>query len=476
MKKGDRHTVAIEELQSRYRFRRKIGSGGFCDVFHATHEDSGTEVAIKMMQARGSAGESDTDTELRAVRFRREMQLYSELNHPNIVKVIESGETDTGLMFIVFEYIPGRTLDVILRKEGAFPIQRAYALMLQILEGLTITHAKGIIHRDLKPENIMVVQTESTELVKILDFGVSKLASQKWNDKGCLTQTKEFLGTPLYAAPEQLRGDVITRKVDLFAWGLITLECLTGRYPYQSQNIPQVVQKQLSDTPVPMPTVLEEHRWGALLRWVLEKNPARRAGDSQAVLDRFRDLSLTGLSDQSGFLIDGTSAERYSGAGVVQRRPRRASAYPEELRQITVLCFSLRFVCNAEAEVQEERDIYDDLYCDTIDLYIAKAKELGGYVVGSLGDRIMVYFGFPDASDTDPRRGVRAALEFSSLTTKRGAVLANRHRISLSHQIALHTGIITVRAGSREKTPPMGMTTNLVGMLCSEAPLLPKYP
>ncbi len=469
MKAIDRHLVDIEKLQSRYRFRRKIGSGGFSDVFQALHAETGEQVAVKMMQIERGPGDGDlSETKRRVDRFRQEMQLYGELEHPNIVKIIESGETDTGLLFIVFEYIPGRTLASILKTEGALSIARSCNLMSQVLEGLVVTHAKGIIHRDLKPENIMVVQGESVEGVKILDFGVSKFSANQWTGKSRLTQTREFLGTPLYASPEQLRGDPVTHKVDLYSWGLIALECLTGQYPYHSQSMPQVVQRHLSDAPVPMPTAVGDHRLGALLSWVLEKDPARRAGDTKTVMDRLRGLSLRGLIEQNGYLTDTAYDDRQI-LSAETPRPSRLPSYIEERKQITVLCFSLGFNCDAHLESSQVHDVFDEIYSDMMGQYISKVGEYGGYVVGNLGDRLMVYFGFPDVSDTDPRRAVRAAIELSALTTKRGAVLKNRHGVVLNHRIGLHTGMITVRSKSGEHLAPTGITPNLAGTLCSES-------
>src|SRR5262249_46128513 len=161
--------------------------------------------------------------------FRRELRLCAELSHPNIVRLIDSGESGDGLLYAVFEYVPGSTLREGLATEGRLGWAVARHLMTAGLDALACAHAPGIVHRDLKPANIMVTKTGAQWNAMVLDFGLGGFArdAEEWSLPR-LTATRELLGTPSYAAPEQLRGEPPSARSDLYSWGLILLECLSG--------------------------------------------------------------------------------------------------------------------------------------------------------------------------------------------------------------------------------------------------------
>jgi TOMM system kinase/cyclase fusion protein len=450
------------DLSARYDFTGKLGGGAFGDVFQAIDRRSGVEVAIKTLRPEENADTSIgiSRSRQRTDRFRREMQLSAEFSHPSVVRMIESGETDSGRLYIVFEYIRGCSLDKLLETEGSLSVQRSYDLIVQVLEGLTAAHDKGIIHRDVKPANIMVTQDIGTERAKILDFGISTFAQGGWQgNSNRLTQTHEFVGTALYAAPEQLRGDPVTTKVDIYSWGLVFLECLTGQSPFKGVSAAQVVQRQLSPAPVPIPVSLAEHPLGVLLRWVLEKDPMRRAGDSKAVLERLKCSRLNGLSGPGGYLIDIKNEKEV--AETVRSRVRPSF---QERRQVTVLSFSIDLGDDAGCLNPE---LLDELFCNLVDIHINKIVEYKGHMVGSFGDRGIAFFGFPDANETDARCAVRAALEISALATRRRTALKNQYGIDLSYRIGLHTGMIA--SGDPSKAHAAGITPSIADKLCSAA-------
>lgn len=457
---SDDKLLSIDDLHDCYRFTRKLANGGFSDVFLAEKRNSGEYVAIKMMKS----GSVDDGNERKAARFRREMSLYSQLDHPNIVKVIDSGETDNGILFIVFEYIKGQNLADLLKKEGALSLCRAMDLMRQVLDGLGDAHAKGIIHRDLKPENLMIVTEGVEEKIKILDFGISTFVQGIVNDTHRLTMTREFLGTPVYSAPEQLRGDPVSVKIDIYAWGLIFLECITGRSPFSGQTIPAIVQQQLASSPIPLPSAIINHQLGTLLRWTLEKNADRRAGSAPVIISHLETVALDSIPLQNSFLTgDLLNVESVAIPQVVIYDTVSA---PPERRQVTTLC------CTIDMERLQpgvSNEILDELYQDLMETGKNLVKRYGAYISNDSGDRILACFGFPVAGDTDARRAARSALELANTLTQRNAVLSKNNGIRIIFRIGIHTGTITVRRHSQNNPVLSGLVLNNVGKLSRAA-------
>jgi serine/threonine protein kinase len=290
-------------LGDHYRLESHIDTGGFGHVFRAVQETTGQLVAVKVLRPRFNKGAPSLARQV--ARFRREMKACAELHHPHIVRLIDSGQTTDGLLFSVFEYVPGASLAEFLRERGAITVRTTIELMGQVLDALICAHGKGIVHRDLKPDNIMVSTTGSRPQPTVLDFGISAFIEGSLMDEfKSLTMTREILGTPAYAAPEQLRGAPASAKSDLYAWGLIFVECLLGRRVCDAATALEMVHRQLSPEPVPLPRRLQEHWLGTILRWVLEKDATRRPGDAALVMDRLSDERLLGdLVDGQGYLL-----------------------------------------------------------------------------------------------------------------------------------------------------------------------------
>src|SRR5262249_7242827 len=211
--------------------------------------------------------------------------LSAELSHPNIVRLMDSGESPDGLLYAVFELVPGKTLKDILADEVKLPPREAVRLMTQVLDALACAHAHGVVHRDLKPENIMVTRTGAQPKAMVLDFGLGGLARdvQDWSLPR-LTATQELLGTPGYAAPEQLRGEPPSTRSDLYSWGLIFLECLTGEPAVSGASVQEVILKQLGPEPVRIPPSIRNGRLRRLLQRVATKQIARRDVTIEAIL------------------------------------------------------------------------------------------------------------------------------------------------------------------------------------------------
>jgi TOMM system kinase/cyclase fusion protein len=264
-----------ETFQGRYDVLEKLSEGGFGMVYKARQLTTGQMVAIKVM--RWLVREDGADR-VYLDRFRRETKLCAELHHPNIVQLIDSGTAEDGMLYTVFEFIPGKDLARVLAEEGAIAPRETKHLMGQILDALSCAHGLGIVHRDLKPGNIMLVHTGARRNAKVLDFGVAGLVPSEndRDDSQIITAPLERVGTPAYAAPEQLRGKPATARSDLYAWGLVFLECLTGKRVIRGASLPDTIYRQLEPTPIPLPSSLSAHPLGRLLRVVTVKDVNER--------------------------------------------------------------------------------------------------------------------------------------------------------------------------------------------------------
>jgi len=208
-----------------YEIHSPLGAGGMGEVYRARDTALGRDVALKILHP-GAVQDAD-----RLRRFRQEAQAAAALNHPNIMAIHFVGEQD-GAPYIVSELLEGESLRESLRV-GAIPLRKCMDYALQIAEGLAAAHEKGVIHRDLKPENIFITKTGR---VKILDFGLAKLTrlEEMASDAGSLTLTQGstpgiILGTVGYMSPEQVRGNSLDSRSDIFSFGVILYEMLSGK-------------------------------------------------------------------------------------------------------------------------------------------------------------------------------------------------------------------------------------------------------
>jgi predicted ATPase len=258
-------------IAGRYQIDSVLGQGGFGTVYKARQLGTGQWVALKVLRPAASGGD------LREARFEREMQLTARLNHPHVIRLLDSGLHDGAHRYIVFEYVDGADLTVVLRAEGPLSPEETKRLMLQVLDGLTAAHALGMVHRDVKPRNIMISRTGVRRNAQLLDFGIAAVvAGARYADYASITEG-EVLSTPAYAAPELLRGQALTPQSDLYAWGLVFLECLLGRPVIEGASIGEIVLKQVGPSPVPLPEVIAGHPLAAILRRVTAKSLDERA-------------------------------------------------------------------------------------------------------------------------------------------------------------------------------------------------------
>jgi serine/threonine protein kinase len=234
------------EVGGRYRILTKLGEGGMGAVYRAEQISLKRIVALKVLKPELSSEPGLVR------RFNAEATLAAKLNHPNTVTLFDFGQDDDGALFIAMEYIEGKSLRQVLVKEGPLPPDRALAITSQICNSLSDAHATGIVHRDLKPDNVMLfVRGRQTEAVSVLDFGIAKLRDEHGNiTQQPMTQAGDILGTPQYMAPEQIRGDRVDSRTDVYALGVMLYEMMTARLPFEGATVMALLSKHLTDIPI----------------------------------------------------------------------------------------------------------------------------------------------------------------------------------------------------------------------------------
>ncbi len=234
-----------------YAIERELGRGGMGTVLLASHiRLPGKRVAIKVLHAEVSSDE------MRA-RFKREAEIVSLLAHPNIVHIEDYNVTADGTPYLVLEYLVGESLAQRLAR-GPLAVEAAMSIVRQVGSALVVAHAKGVVHRDLKPHNIFLVPTEvdgrPLEIAKVLDFGISKMI----DSDTVKTEDNALLGTPQYMAPEQATGQhgTIDGRTDVFSFGAIVYEMLSGQPAFTGRSVPEIVFKVVYEEPLALsPTV-----------------------------------------------------------------------------------------------------------------------------------------------------------------------------------------------------------------------------
>jgi serine/threonine-protein kinase len=277
-------------LVERYLIEEMLGEGGMGRVYRGRHLSTGRSLAIKVLHSEHSRKDK------MVLRFQREAQAASRLMHPNVVGVVDFGETDDDLLFLVMELVEGATLRRLIRN-GPMSGNRALALFAQLCDGLGHAHGRGLIHRDLKPDNILVEPTAGGELARIVDFGIAVVRDPAADDadQQRLTTEGQVLGTPHYMAPEQARGMEIDERADLYALGVILYEMLAGTLPFVGHPA-LVAQMHVLVEPPPMavcvPGLEVDPRIEALARRLMAKRRDDRPGSAReigALVQQLRD-------------------------------------------------------------------------------------------------------------------------------------------------------------------------------------------
>ncbi|MCS7313633.1 MAG: serine/threonine protein kinase, partial [Acidobacteria bacterium] len=252
-----------------------LGRGSMGVVYQGFDPLIERDIALKVIRIPPWMSEEEVQ-EYRE-RFFREAKAAGKLQHPNIVTIYDIGTDDrTGIPFIVMELVRGETLKNRIQRQGSLPWPMMVDIVRQVAEALHFAHSHGIVHRDIKPSNVML--TESG-LVKITDFGIAHMPASE------LTRTGQLLGSPSYMSPEQVLGERVTYRTDLFSLGVVLFEGLTGQKPFQGDTFSQITFKIVHESP-PDLRVLRPDLPEALYRLVdrmLAKNPSERFETAGAV-------------------------------------------------------------------------------------------------------------------------------------------------------------------------------------------------
>src|SRR5579862_6055050 len=319
-----------QPLGSRYLLHELLGRGAMGQVFRGTVRGSGAPVAVKVLKP-----ELVSDTQVVA-RFFQERSILTSVDHPNVTKVLDLVvEGDT--LGIVMELVEGQDLRRYLRMRGTLPPGEAVRLVGQLLQGLAAVHAAGIVHRDVKPENVLVSTAQGQAVLKLTDFGVSRLSYG-----ASLTKMTSLIGTPEYMAPELADHDTATPAADLYSAGIVLYEMLAGRTPFAGGHPIAVLRRQIEQPPPPIPGAPAE-LW-AQIELLLAKDPRSRPASAVAALDRLVPLqhrldrlpALPPMPDQPGPMRGQTmpgreSGQAMTGQGYVQTVTGRGSG-PTVLR------------------------------------------------------------------------------------------------------------------------------------------------
>lgn len=282
-------------LNDRYRLGEIIGSGGMSEVFTAEDTTLGRQVAVKMLRT-----EMARDINFRE-RFYREAQNSGKLNHPNIVAVYDTGESEMDGMtvpYIVMEKVNGSTLRDIIRDDGPLPAREAAEILKPVAEALQASHEAGIIHRDIKPANIMLTNTGQ---VKVMDFGIARALD---DSSSAMTQTSAVIGTAQYLSPEQARGKNADARSDVYALGCVMYEVLTGRTPFEGETPFAVAYQHVQEEATPPSELIDDGSLtptqkvniDAVVLTAMAKHPADRyqsAWEMAGDLDRLRSGQVT---------------------------------------------------------------------------------------------------------------------------------------------------------------------------------------
>lgn len=303
-----------------YRIESFVNHGGMGFVYEATDVRLDRRVALKVLTPELASTEEFRE------RFLRESRFAAALDHPNIVPIYEAGEAG-GLLYIAMRYVPGGDLGVLLRQCGRLEPSRTLALLSPVAEALDAAHAAGLVHRDVKPANILVASApgrEAREQVYLTDFGLTKRASAL----STLTATGGLMGTSDYVAPEQLEGKPADARTDLYAFGCVAYQCLTGRPPFVCDDPAALLWAHLHQTAAPV----SSHR-GELSATdpVMAKALAKDPDDRYQTCGQF----ITALADTLGSdqrLVSAAATAPLGNAAEVETKSLRATAEPRRRR------------------------------------------------------------------------------------------------------------------------------------------------
>jgi eukaryotic-like serine/threonine-protein kinase len=363
---GPRDLLIGRVIDGRYRVLERIGAGAMGLVYKVEHQRMGKIAAMKVLHQ-----ELASDRQVMK-RFRREAEAVSRLTHANTVQTFDFG-ADDGTTYLVMEYVRGEDLGTLVRRAGPLSFARAAPILMQVCEALAEAHELGIVHRDIKPENILVTRDkDGHDHAKVLDFGLAKLMVP--DDGPDASQGGQIVGTPYFMAPEQIRGEPLDGRADLYALGGVMMWILTGEAPFQADSPVAILTMHLHDEPVlptarrpdlPLPGIVDE-----IVRRALAKDRQARhatALELRAELGAaLSELTTPGrpAAGQPSRTTHAATAQARLGRDDLQAdaRARRLSWWARRLGiPAGIVAVALAALWLRPAPAQEEREPNDDL-------------------------------------------------------------------------------------------------------------------
>ncbi|MCL2724655.1 MAG: serine/threonine protein kinase [Polyangiaceae bacterium] len=295
-----------------YRVEEELRSGVVSTTYKAVHEPLGKHVAIKTLNMQLLETSSFAD------HLDREAKVLADLAHPNVVLLLEAKRLASGRPYLVLEYVDGWSLHDLLAKKHCLGVDVALAVAIGICAGLDHAHERGIVHRDIKPSNVLLAKSGT---VKIIDFGIA----QRTRSERVEPETEnEAFGTPAYMSPEQILGDFVDGRSDLFSLGVVLYEMLAGSRPFDAASAPRPVQRIRRDAPLPLsgrvrsvPRSVER-----VVMHLLEKSPDDRYANAGIALDRLRAALRSITKEDPSMIVRNALIE----AGLLEGKVRRKEA------------------------------------------------------------------------------------------------------------------------------------------------------
>jgi serine/threonine protein kinase len=304
--------VSADLVGGKYELTRRIGAGGMGQVYEAIHATRGTRVALKIMHPHvalvGVDGDGRSKRDEIVGRFEREARSMAAIHSEHVVDVLDAGtDQDSGRPYIVMELLHGEDLESLAKRLGPIAPELSLRIAAQACLGLSAAHAAGVVHRDIKMANLYLAKKGDERVLKILDFGIAKIAMDQFHsahDKG-LTSTGNLLGSPQYMSPEQAQGlKTIDHRADIWSMGVVLYRCLTATTPFSGESLGQLILAVCSESPRPIEDAAPWISPGiaAIVHRALRRQPEDRFSSIDAMLAAIRQLSRGHTIEESAIM------------------------------------------------------------------------------------------------------------------------------------------------------------------------------